>query len=146
MAWIDTRFGMVPPAGRMVLVQVDKEHAMPATVAVGYTRKDPYGELRWVIPGVGYRGGVRYWSDCLGDDFMAPLWGAPRMEIAAHSNYGQTELGLARQPERTCSTCRYWVADQATTDGVCNRYPPRKNNAQRPETKNTDFCGEHVPR
>jgi hypothetical protein len=66
-----------PPLGRYVLVQLPAkpEVGLPPAVAVGF-RKDAAGDKQspyFVIPGIG--GEPSYWSDCLPEDFGAPLWG-----------------------------------------------------------------------
>ena len=66
----------LPPERRHVLVQVDvrQDRGGAPAVAVGYMKfaggcKD---NPQFIVPGVG--GPVVAWSDCLGDDFHAPLW------------------------------------------------------------------------
>ncbi len=76
MKWIPfDKTGKVPKERRYVLLQI-KEKAtevggLPPSVCVGYLRRWSSGSF-FVIPGVG--GEVTHWSDCLGDDFEAPLW------------------------------------------------------------------------
>lgn len=57
-----------------------------ATVAVGYIRIHSGGPF-FVVPGVPHKDEeITHWADCLGDDFIAPLWdssqviGSPRRQ------------------------------------------------------------------
>jgi hypothetical protein len=66
----------LPTPKRYLLLQVAArpDEGLPAVVAVGWMRFAA-GDLdcpTFTIPGVG--GAVVAWSDCLGDEFEAPLW------------------------------------------------------------------------
>lgn len=75
MIWVDAAVSK-PPSYRCVLVQIpasDDGHA--AAVAVGYWKSKGKGESAlWVVPGARSGFAVSHWCDCLGDDFVAPLW------------------------------------------------------------------------
>lgn len=76
MEWIEPGTTL-PPERRYVLLQCGElaEKGLPPSVVVGYLRYaagDPASPV-FVTPGVN-RGEVSHWSDCLGDDFHAPLW------------------------------------------------------------------------
>jgi len=75
----------LPRERRYVLCQVAEreEKGLPPSVAVGYLRfaagdRDSPG---FIVPGVG--GPVVAWCDCLGDDFVAPLWPGTHKKKAA---------------------------------------------------------------
>jgi hypothetical protein len=78
----------LPLPNRYVLLQIAEDDlmGMPARVVVGY-RKDHADRIKtpyFVHPGCNfktdqerggyYRSKITHWSDCLGDDFYAPLW------------------------------------------------------------------------
>ena len=81
MKWtkFNPRAVKLPPERRYVLVQIeaDKDTGMPSSIVVGYLRKwSEKREYYFVTPGFqgrGYRK-ITHWSDCLGNDFEAPLW------------------------------------------------------------------------
>jgi hypothetical protein len=75
MEWIEFNpdGGPLPPERRYVLCQIAEKPGtgLPPAVAVGYIRIFSNDSM-FVIPGVG--GTVTHYCDCLGDDFIAPLW------------------------------------------------------------------------
>ncbi len=75
----------LPRAKRYLLVQLAADPALgnPPAVAVGYLRyaAGDRNSPVFTIPGVG--GTVVAWCDCLGDDFMAPLWPGTHHKKAA---------------------------------------------------------------
>lgn len=75
--WIHFTPHHVPPKRRLVLVQIaGSDDGYPPAVAVGYVRhfSDEHRTPYFVVPGFGRPFSVTHWSDCLGDDFSAPLW------------------------------------------------------------------------
>lgn len=67
----------LPPEKKYVLIQLSgrPEAGLPPSVVVGYLRYaagDPNSPV-FTTPGVA-GGKVVAWSDCLPDDFSAPLW------------------------------------------------------------------------
>lgn len=77
--WVEFKRGNpLPPEKRWVLVQCAEqpERGLPPCVVVGYLRY-PAGDKDsplFTMPGVGLLKTVTHWSDCLGDNFKAPLW------------------------------------------------------------------------
>ena len=69
------------------------------------------------------------------------------------------EENTLSQDDLLCYECLYWEefcfcgkeeydedGNQIYTQGHCCRYPPRiiDGESRYPETRNTDFCGEHI--
>ncbi|MCK5608272.1 hypothetical protein KAR91_40700 [Candidatus Pacearchaeota archaeon] len=75
--WNRVSDGLLPPKGRVVLLNVNGTEYSPACIVAGYLKRHSEGGYYFVTPGVSVNTAkevVIYWSDCLGDDFQCPLW------------------------------------------------------------------------
>lgn len=90
MNWIEFNpDGQLPTERRYVLCQIaaKADKGLPPAVAVGYLRYWSSGPF-FVVPGVG--GDVTHYCDCLGDDFIAPLWKGSGAEFNAAVRFYST--------------------------------------------------------